>query len=49
MIGNARKLEHGFRLGFPILCLKEGLGDNDVPSFWLLLYYRKLSADARIP
>ena len=36
---NARKLEHGLRListGIPYTSL-QALGDNDVPTFWLLL------------
>ena len=40
-IVNPRKLEHGFRMisaGIPYT-LPLGQEENDVPSFWLLLYY----------
>ena len=48
VIVNPRKLEHGFRMmsaGIPYT-LPLGQEENDVPSFWLLLY-RMGAAPAR--
>ena len=45
-----RKLEHGLRMisaGIPY-ALPSGHGDNDVPTFWILLYWGQAGCCGRL-